>query len=217
MEACRQAGAEVEAVHLNQLLHGARALDDFSMLIVPGGFSFGDHLGAGTMLATVLRHHLLDQLDRFVASGRPVLGICNGFQVLARLGMLGDISLVANTSGDFQCGWVELDVLPSPSIFLQGLEDLELPIAHGQGRVVIPEQRQAELLQLAPLRYRHNPNGSVASVAGVCNRAGNVLGLMPHPERFVHARQHPAWTRGAGREPAGLKLFRNAVCAVERL
>ena len=223
VEACRLAGATVELVHLNQLLSGECQLRDFGMLVLPGGFSYGDHLGAGAMLATILRHRLLDELQRFVDDGRPVLGICNGFQVLARLGLLGDVTLVSNSSGRFECRWVRLRVEPSTSVFLQGLEWLELPIAHGQGRVVVTDEVLAEQAQqvtgeamcTTPLRYRENPNGSMDDIAGMCNAAGNVLGLMPHPERYLDRYHHPDWTRRASLPPPGLILFQNAVRYVQ--
>jgi phosphoribosylformylglycinamidine synthase len=230
VEACRLAGARVELVHLNQLLGGERRIQDFGMLVLPGGFSYGDHLGAGAMLATIVRYRLLEDLQRFVADGRPVLGICNGFQVLARLGLLGDLTLVSNASGRFECRWVPLRVERSPCVFLQGLETLELPIAHGQGRVVVPDGEEPAVR--APLRYVENPNGSMGNIAGVCNEAGNVFGLMPHPERYVDRYHHPWWVgvvrerplRNSGSHhpsrgssdgdalpPPGLALFQNAV------
>jgi phosphoribosylformylglycinamidine synthase len=222
IEACRLAGADVEAVHLNQLLSGRRALADFGFLVIPGGFSYGDHLGAGAMLATILRHRFLGELHAFVDSGRPVLGICNGFQVLTRLGLLGDVSLVPNASGRFECRWVPLAVDPAPCLFLRDLETIELPIAHGEGRVVVSEDRLDEVLARAPLRYLQNPNGSMAGIAGVCTEAGTVFGLMPHPERYLTPYHRPrrspmsqfgtAWNRRAGGSPAaGLAIFSNAV------
>jgi len=210
-EACRLAGAEVELIHLNQLLSGRRQLDEFDLLVLPGGFSYGDHLGAGAMLATILRHRLLPDLERFVAEGRPVLGVCNGFQILARLGLLGQVALAPNAAGEFECRWVRLRTQHPNCLFLQGLEDLELPVAHGQGRVIVPEGSLSEVLRRAPLRYLDNPNGSVAAIAGVCNQAGTVLGLMPHPERFVTTLQHPRWSSGGGQEAWGLRIFQNAV------
>ncbi len=210
-EACRLAGAEVELIHLNQLLSGRRQLDEFDLLVLPGGFSYGDHLGAGAMLATILRHRLLTDLQRFVDEGRPVLGICNGFQILARLGLLSPVALAPNAAGEFECEWVRLHTERSNCLFLQGLEDLELPVAHGQGRVIVPEGSLTEVLRRAPLRYLDNPNGSVAAIAGVCNQAGTVLGLMPHPERFVTTLQHPRWSTGHGEEAWGLRIFQNAV------
>jgi phosphoribosylformylglycinamidine synthase len=216
VEACRLAGAKVELVHLNQLMAGERRIADFSLLILPGGFSYGDHLGAGAMLAAILRHRFLDDLRRFIADGRPLLGICNGFQVLARLGLLGDVALAPNSTGRFECRWVGLRVEASPCIFLRGLDRLTLPIAHGQGRVVIGDPNGARLE--APLRYCENPNGSMADIAGICNPTGNVLALMPHPERYLVPYHHPAWTRMArlkDRLPdtpsPGLVLFENAV------
>lgn len=235
MEACRLAGAAVEAVHLNDLLDGRRSLLDYGFLILAGGFSYGDHLGAGAMLAAIVRHRFLDDLLRFIDDGRPVLGICNGFQVLSRLGLLGDVALVPNESGRFECRWVPVEVHDSPCIFLRGFASagrpagfqrqpvgssscLDLPVAHGEGRVVIPTQALQAMLSpagpfqtLAPLRYRENPNGSVAGIAGVCNLAGNVFGLMPHPERYLTPLHHPDWRRRTDLPPAGLEMFRAAV------
>lgn len=209
VEALRLAGARTERVHLNQWLRDARILDQFDLLVLAGGFSYGDHLGAGALLATTLRHRLLDAILRFDDAGRPILGICNGFQVLARLGLLGEVALVPNVSERFICRWVSLQVQPSPCLFLRGIDQLDLPIAHGQGRVIITASK--EVMPIAPLQYTENPNGSVSDIAGICNPRGNVFGLMPHPERYVSRYQHPLWQRRDTGEPAGLALFRNAV------
>jgi phosphoribosylformylglycinamidine synthase len=200
-------------------MSGQRKVGDFGLLILPGGFSYGDHLGAGAMLATILRHRFLDDIQRFVADGRPVLGICNGFQILARLGLLGNVSLVPNLSGTFECRWVSLRVESSPCVFLRRLDRLELPVAHGQGRIVALPESLPEVLPLAPLRYCENPNGSMHDIAGVCNPAGNVFGLMPHPERYVTPYQHPGGghAKRPYEEPAGLAIFRNAVRAVQEV
>jgi phosphoribosylformylglycinamidine synthase I len=209
VEAVRAAGGVGERVHLHQLQSGSRRLRDFGMLVIPGGFSYGDHLGAGALLAALLRRYLYPDLLRFVDEGRPVLGICNGLQVLTRLGLLGPASLAANQSGRFVCRWVPLQVETSPCLFLQGLSTLELPVAHGQGRVV------AEEAVIAPLTYQVNPNGSDRGIAGLCNQRGNVFGLMPHPERYVSPYQHPLRSRRRDLPPLGLTIFQNAARYVE--
>ncbi len=215
VEACRLGGVEPELVHLNGLLSGQRRLDDFGFLVLPGGFSYGDHLGAGSMLATVLRHRLLPDIESFIADGRPVLGICNGFQVLVRLGLLGPVALAPNSGGRFECRWVRLAVEPSTCIFLRDVENLQLPVAHGEGCTVVPEGSLDTILARAPLRYVDDPNGSAAHIAGVCNEAGTVFGLMPHPERAVLGWQHPA--RHAPEIPPGLRIFQNAASHVRAL
>jgi phosphoribosylformylglycinamidine synthase len=207
IEACQVAGFRAESVHLNRLVGGEEKLEDFAFLVLPGGFSYGDHLGGGAMLATLFRHRLLDDLQRFVADGRPVLGICNGFQVLARLGFLGDVTLAPNAHGLFECRWVPVTATGADCVFLRDLEEMELPIAHGLGRVMFDREGRAPNVAL---RYRENPNGSMDDVAGVCNAAGNILGLMPHPERYLRPHHHPAWRRGSSLPPPGLILFANA-------
>ena len=226
--ACELAGAKPELVHVEALLErggsGPR-LEDYALLVLPGGFSYGDHLGAGTLLAHRLGL-LRDELERFVGSGRPVLGICNGFQALLKLGLLRGAALGPNASGRFECRWVWLrNVAGSASPFLQGIgtEDgrplLALPVAHGEGRFVPAAGRGADdyrvVLVYSDARggvagYPDNPNGSVDGVAAITNPAGNVLGLMPHPERNVLPGDAPP-----GRTPgAGLRLFQNVVAYV---
>jgi phosphoribosylformylglycinamidine synthase len=215
IDACRLAGCEPHAVLLNQLLSGTQRLDDFGMLVIPGGFSYGDHLGAGAMLASMLRHRLLADIERFIAGGRPVLGICNGFQVLARLGVLGPIALAPNAGGRFECRWVRLEVQPSNCLFLRDIENLQLPVAHGEGCTVVPDGSLDAVLERAPLRYVDDPNGSTGHIAGVCNAAGNVFGLMPHPERAVSEWQHPV--RRAPADLPALRIFQNATAHVRAL
>ena len=233
--ACELAGGRPEVVHVNQLIRGERRLRDYHMLVLPGGFSYGDDLGAGTLWALELRHRLGDQVRRFVESGRPVLGICNGFQVLVKAGLLpgeawapagGEraVTLAPNASGRFECRWVWLAPNPRcPSPFLEGLEEpIYCPVAHGEGRFVVrPDVREAlqadGLIALtyttpdgSPVEYPYNPNGSDLHVAGICNPAGNVLGLMPHPEDHIFPWQHPRWRRGE-RGLDGLRLFQNGL------
>ncbi len=214
------AGAEVESVHLERLLAGPRGLDDFALVVLPGGFSFGDHLGAGALWAHRLGA-LGEPLNRFVESGRPMLGICNGFQALLRLGLLRGGALAPNASGHFECRWVWMQRSPAAhSPLLDGIDRIAMPIGHGEGRFVANDAATLEGLhargQVAlvycdadgnPGDYPVNPNGSQGSVAALTNRAGNVLGLMPHPERNVSTGQAPA-----GRpDGAGLAIFSNAV------
>jgi phosphoribosylformylglycinamidine synthase I len=218
--ALEMAGADVESRHLDALLGGNGSLDDFALLVLPGGFSFGDHLGAGTLWA-----HRLDALaaplDRFVTSGRPVLGICNGFQALLRLGLLTGGSLAPNASGRFECRWVWLQrPANAGSALLAGIDRIPLPVANGEGRFVASDAATLAALrgngQVAlvysdadgmPDGYPSNPSGAEGDVAALTNETGNVLGLMPHPERNVSAAQAPAGRQGA----AGLAIFRNAV------
>jgi phosphoribosylformylglycinamidine synthase I len=252
--AFRLAGAEVESLYAGLFLRREHRLDEFDILALPGGFSYGDDLGAGTVLANQLRTRLADDLEAFAGSGRLVIGICNGFQVLVRLGLLPgwggekQASLIENVSGRFEARWVRLRVESRTSPFLAaaGEGTLRLPVAHREGRFVLraPElvERLRESGQIALTycrgeggaaetaggEYPANPNGSAADIAGISNPRGNVLGLMPHPERFVSLISDPLWTRrraaltaGAGRALPplealgrggdGFRFFENAV------
>ena len=232
--ACDLAGGAPEIVHINAAIAGTRKLADYQMLILPGGFSNGDDLGAGKLWAVALRHKLGEALDAFVAAGKPVLGICNGFQALVKSGLLpGDgapgakpaVTLTRNERAHFECRWVHLEPDPaSPCVFTRGLEEpIFCPVAHGEGQFVARDDAALKGLEArggAALRYvdahgnragyPHNPNGSVANIAGITNAKGNVLGLMPHPENHVRPEQHPEFHRGVvGR--SGLALFRNGI------
>ncbi|HTI13881.1 MAG TPA: phosphoribosylformylglycinamidine cyclo-ligase [Dictyobacter sp.] len=235
--ACRLAGFETEAVHINQLIKAPEQLLNYQFLVFPGGFSYGDDLGAGTLLAKKLELHLGEQLRQFVAEGRPVLGICNGFQVLVRLGLLpgkvGDqaahATLTDNELARFECRWITMTTQNSPCIFTRDINVIEMPVAHGEGQFVLAgnisimkERGQIPLVYSNPqgqnsteICYPANPNGSKGNVAGICNEQGNVFGLMPHPERFVSNLQHPQHkTTGEG---AGLCIFKNAYRYVQQL
>ena len=213
-------GAEVDSVHVERLLTADCDLGEFDLVVLPGGFSFGDHLGAGTLWAHRLEA-ARDALDRFVESGRPVLGICNGFQALLRLGLLDGGGLAPNASGHFECRWIWMRrPANARSPLLDGVELIAMPIGHGEGRFVAKDATSlAELEERGevglvycdangnPGGYPVNPNGSDAEIAALTNAAGNVLGLMPHPERNVSTGQAPA-----GRaDGAGLMIFKNAV------
>ncbi len=213
------AGADPTIVLATELAEHHELLRDARLVAVAGGFSYGDALGAGRMLALDLNVGAGDALREFVATGRPMIGICNGFQVLTRTKLLPG-ALGHNAHGRFECRWVVLDPQPtSRCLWTKGLDEtIHCPIAHGEGRYVHPDPDSLAEAGQGALRYRStNPNGSVADIAGVCNAAGNVLGLMPHPENFVVPRQHPHHLRGGGKEHLGLRLFRNGVAAAEQM
>lgn len=219
------AGGQPEIVHINQLRDSAsgKKLADYQMLVVAGGFSYGDALGAGRRLALNLALDLEDDLARFVEQGKPILGICNGFQALVKAGLLPDfdateitspVTLTHNQRGHFECRWVTLTPNPtSPCVFTRTLtEPIYCPVAHGEGRFIasnnLPDTTVA--LRYNGDDYPANPNGSDDNIAGICNESGTILGLMPHPEDHIVSWQHPRWTRGEqGR--LGLPLFEAGV------
>lgn len=227
------AGAKPEIVHLNQLRAGTKHWQDYQMLVVPGGFSYADTLGAGRLLALDLKVYFADAVHDFVMSGKPVIGICNGFQTLVKTGLLPaihegemDATLTFNTHGEFECRWVTLIPESKKCIWTKNLvEPIYCPVAHGEGNFILRNPDDLTVLQAndqIALRYGNaagkiiatqhpfNPNGSIAGIAGVCNPQGNVLGLMPHPEDHVLAQQHPRWTRKES-GGLGLALFENGV------
>lgn len=205
------AGADPRITLLEELIaEPSVLLRDTQLLVLAGGFSYADALGAGRMWALAATNRLGDVLTRFVALGRPVIGICNGFQVLTRAGLLPG-ALGHNDSGHFQCEWVRLAMPASKSIWTTGLEPIECPIAHGEGRYVHPDVAALAAAGQVALTYEGgNPNGSAAGIAGVCDESGVVLGLMPHPENHVIARQHPRHGRGTA-AGLGLGLFQRGV------
>jgi phosphoribosylformylglycinamidine synthase subunit PurQ / glutaminase len=223
-EALRQAGAQPEIIHVNEVLSNRRSLKDFDLMVIPGGFSYGDDVAAGKILANELRFKMGDALAQFIDDGKRVIGICNGFQVLVKTGFLPDqadrrqtTTLTANDSGKFQCHWVTLKRETSACSWLNKTESAwELPIAHGEGKFMALDPKTLSALEKkgqVVFRYMGmNPNGSQRAIAGICNAKGNVVGLMPHPERHIHRQQHPEWTRvKAEGEPVGLQFFKAAV------
>jgi phosphoribosylformylglycinamidine synthase len=212
------AGAEPEILLVDELVAAPQRLAAADLAVVAGGFSYGDALGAGRVMALELvgsdGGRLGEALRELVASGRPVLGVCNGFQVLTRCGLVPG-SLGHNASGHFDCRWVRLTPeKDSNSIWLDDDEDeIHAPIAHGEGRYVHDDPDALAAAGQVALRYTAgNPNGSVADIAGVSDESGVVLGLMPHPENHMVARQHPAHRRGGGGERSlGLRMFRAGV------
>lgn len=207
--ACERVGFEVERVHVARLIERPAEVDRYQFVVVPGGFSYGDDLGAGFVHGNEIRLHLREALTKLRDRGGLILGICNGFQVLVRAGLLGErVTLAPNASGRFVDCWVRLAAV-SHSPFLRGLERIELPVAHGEGRFVGESPNVA-------LRYVDNPNGSEGDVAGITDATGRILGLMPHPERYVDVTHHPQWTRGVDRRPDGLRIFENAFATLTR-
>jgi len=232
VHAWEQAGAAAEAVHVNRLMEAPTRLRDYQALTVPGGFSYGDDIAAGKLLANQLRHHLGDELRRFVADGKLVLGICNGFQVLVKAGLLpggegseewvGKVTITSNSQGRFEDRWVYLRAEVKHSPWLEYSQILRVPVAHAEGRVLTDDRQTLARLRsdnLVALRYVDaagrragfpvNPNGSIDDIAGLVDPTGRVLGLMPHPERNVHPGHDPL--AGSSAEPAGRRLFARAV------
>jgi phosphoribosylformylglycinamidine synthase len=234
--ALNRAGATAERVHLNDLIDAPDRLEDYQILAVPGGFSFGDDVASGKILANRLRYRLGDPLRKFIADGKLMIGICNGFQVLVKMGALpmdnGDfkqeVTLTHNDSGRFEDRWVRLGIEPGTKcVWLKGMTALELPIRHGEGKFIPQDDAtlkrltaggQVALRYLAPDgkpaagKFPYNPNGSIEDIAGICDATGRVFGLMPHPEAYVDRTNHPRWYRETlPEEGAGLQVFRNAV------
>ena len=234
--AFEQAGAKAELLHINRLLEKPSLFNGFQILCIPGGFSYGDDVAAGRILGNQIQHHLTEQLARFKEASKLILGICNGFQVLIKSGVLlggaaqqgMPATLTWNDSGKFEDRWVQLDVRGSKSVFLKDIDSMYLPVAHAEGKFVTRDadvfagldKANQLVLRYLPLdgsssetvAYPANPNGSMGNVAGICDTTGRVLGLMPHPERHIDPTHHPRWTRGeAAQVGDGLKIFANAV------
>ncbi|MFM8478457.1 MAG: phosphoribosylformylglycinamidine synthase subunit PurQ [Planctomycetaceae bacterium] len=246
------AGAAAERVHLFRLLESPQRLAEFQILCIPGGFSYGDDLGAGVIFSRQLRGQLNEAIRSFLRSDKLVLGICNGFQTILKAGLLtrtgidspspstleSRLTLTWNRNGRYTDRWVRLKVTSSNSVFLRGMDEFDVPIAHAEGRIAVESpavldqlrsQQQIALCYWSPraaalvgttgdptridlLPEPENPNGSLANIAGLADETGRVLGLMPHPERFLFATQHPQWTRkGLRGEGDGIRIFRNAV------
>jgi len=223
--ALRLAGAEPELVHINALMKGQKGIEDYQGLIIPGGFSHGDDISAGVILANQIKYLMGNEVRAFVEEGKPIMGICNGFQALVKSWLLPaidgpfikqDATLAFNDSGVFKDEWVHLKPVKNHACkFLQDVKKgVYLPIAHAEGRFIVDKETIKEMNSNKQIvfKYVENPNGSVENIAGVSNPEGNVFGMMPHPERFVHGWMHPSWTRGKiNEEGDGLQFFRGFV------
>jgi phosphoribosylformylglycinamidine synthase len=252
------AGAKAERVHINRLIEDKGALDQYQIIVFPGGFSYGDDVAAGKILANQVIHHLYEPIQKFIDDGKLVLGICNGFQALVKAGILpGLVETVAtegtenteiknknrmskisgqmvtityNDSGKFEDRWVYLSPQTDRCIFIERGRQIYLPVAHGEGKVVTKDAKVLEKLKSeGHIAFKYvdengkegdypiNPNGSVDSIAGLTDTTGRVLGLMPHPERFVRPTQHPHWSRLKNRRDGdGMTIFNNAIKFVQQ-
>lgn len=235
-------GAEVDQVHIHRLVKRECFLNDYHILAVPGGFTYGDDIASGRILANELRLSLADDIRKFITDGKLVIGICNGFQVLVKAGILPgpvphkahqDVTLTLNDSAKFEARWICLKT-SGKSPWVRGLEPvIQLPIAHGEGKFVTRDPGVMKRLDAQgqvvfrycdadgnPGEYPVNPNGSVDDIAGICDSTGQILGLMPHPERYFYFTQFPAWTRQTKESPygKGARIFKNGIDYVrERL
>jgi phosphoribosylformylglycinamidine synthase len=212
------AGARARRVHINSIIDESASLNDFQILVFGGGFSWGDDHGAGVVQAVKLKTHAGEKIQQFIADGKLVIGICNGFQTLVNMGLLPgfdqdytsrSVALIHNDCGNFRDQWVHLTVNPnSPCVFTKGLGSMELPVRHGEGKFFAEpaaidrlEKNNQVVLRYgngtgmpAKGQFPENPNGSINDIAGICDPTGRVFGLMPHPEAFNHFTNHPAWT-----------------------
>jgi phosphoribosylformylglycinamidine synthase I len=258
--ALESAGADAERVHINRMIENKDALKEYQILVIPGGFSYGDDVAAGKILANQIKHHLFEQVRKFIDDGKLVLGICNGFQVLVKAGILPGFSssvvrdasrekemdsrlrgndrtqyairntqdavtITYNDSNKYEDRWVYLSPQTDRCVFIEKGRRIYLPVAHGEGKVVTKDRQTLDELKAGGHiafkyvdengnegNYPVNPNGSVDSIAGFTDSTGRVLGLMPHPERFIKPTQHPHWSRMKNKPaPDGMTIFNNAV------
>lgn len=231
------AGAETQRLHVNQIIDHPEIANQFQILCFPGGFSYGDDIAAGRIAAVQWQTRLSDTLAMFQDSDRLVLGICNGFQIMMRLGIFFEqdaatapATLTWNRQGRFESRWVHLKPDSDHCVFLKEIEQIYLPMAHAEGRFLMRDNVAREELKSAnqiavrycteagasgdaELPFPDNPNGAEWNVAGICDPSGRIFGLMPHPERFLFPTNHPYWTRreSSGPHGDGLKIFQNAV------
>ena len=236
VHAFQMSGAEVDLVHINQLIRGEKELSPYHILSIPGGFAYGDDIAAGKILANELKYKLRDSVEKFISDGKLMIGICNGFQVMVKAGLLPgfngisdrqETTLYTNDSGKFECRWVYLKALEnSKCIFTKNIKQIiYLPIAHGEGKFTTTGEDILDRLDNNGqvvfkyvdadgnfAGYPCNPNGSDRSIAGICDSTGRIFGMMPHPERFLSRHNHPRWTReNLDEEGDGLAIFKNAV------
>ncbi len=231
--AFEKAGAVGERLHVNRILERPALLDRFHVLAIPGGFTYGDDIASGKVLANQLRFNLGEAAAKFMADGKLMLGICNGFQVLVKAGLLPrldggriEVTLTNNDSNRYEDRWVYLKARPGPCVFVRRGEDCYIPAAHGEGKFMVRDEAVLRALRKnGQIVFQYtdpqgrlnagfpwNPNGSLDDIAGICDPTGRIFGLMPHPERCVEPTHHPRWTReGLRSRGEGLRIFENAV------
>ena len=233
-------GAMVEQVHINALVSGEKRLADYHILALPGGFSYGDDIASGRILANEMRLKLGADITKFIRDGKLVIGICNGFQILVKAGILPGLgwkggqeaTLFNNDSAKFEARWTHVSVAGGKCVWTKDMpEQIYLPVAHGEGKFIPRDQEVLNTLKAnhqivfrycasdgAKPVYPENPNGSTDDIAGICDTTGRVLGLMPHPERHLLFEQHPFWTRLAKRGELGdgAKIFENGINYVKQ-
>ena len=232
--AFRKAGSKVDLVHINELIRKEKLLEDYQIFCIPGGFTYGDDISAGKIFAVLLKHKISEDVKKFAEEGKLVFGICNGFQVLVKSGFLPNLeginkqeaTLAFNDSGYFQDRWIYMKhENKGKCIFTRGIKDvIYIPVNHAEGKFVADRSVIQKLEENDQIVFKYvdpdgkytgfpwNPNGSMDNIAGICNPEGNVFGLMPHPEKFIHKWMHPCWTRlNLEEEGDGFKIFRNAV------
>ncbi len=232
--AFEEAGAECELVHINRLSSGEAELSEYQILAIPGGFSYGDDIASGKILANELKYRIGEDVRKFIRDGKLILGICNGFQILVKSGLLPNLSgnetiettLTLNDSAKFEDRWVYLKNSHSKCVWTKGVNEIiYLPIAHGEGKFIPKDKKILASLRKEGLivfeytdekgdakDFPYNPNGSVDNIAGICDKTGRIFGLMPHPERHVSYLQHPRWTREKNRGRGdGFAIFKNGV------
>jgi phosphoribosylformylglycinamidine synthase len=245
------AGAEAKRVHINRIIEDKSLLEQYQILVIPGGFSYGDDVAAGKILANQIVHHLSEVIRKFINDGKLVLGICNGFQVLVKAGILPgnnkesptegtgknhlsesssqSVTITYNNSGKFEDRWVYLAPQTNKCVFIEPSRQIYLPVAHAEGKVVTKDEDTLQALKSdghvafkyvdkdgSEGDYPINPNGSMDSIAGLTDSTGRVMGLMPHPERYVRPTQHPHWSRLKDKADSdGMTIFNNAVKYVQ--
>ena len=233
--AFEKAGSVAELVHINELASKRKNISDYQILAIPGGFTYGDDIASGKILANELKYGLEEEVGRFIKDGKLIIGICNGFQVLVKAAVLPNLAggfttieatLTLNDSARFEDRWIYLKRAKTKCVWTRRVDEIiYLPVAHGEGKFIPKDNQMLEELKREGLvvfeyvdekgrkrEYPHNPNGSIGNIAGICDRSGRIFGMMPHPERHMDSSQHPMWARDRLKGPGqGLAIFRSGV------